>query len=70
MNPTTESTSTATAESGPDPAMVILQFDTAEIEVMTAVLSKYVVVSRSQEGRRNIDFVVSMITPGHLVVAK
>ncbi len=70
MNQITESTSTAMTESGPDPIMVILQFDTAEIEVMTAVLSKYVVVSRSQEGCRNIDFVASMTTPGRLVVVE
>ena len=33
-----------------------------------AVLARYVVVSRTEEGCRNIDLVASMLTPGRFVV--
>ena len=37
-------------------------------EDLAAVLARYVVVSRTEEGCRNIDLVASMLTPGRFVV--
>jgi quinol monooxygenase YgiN len=57
-------------EDGLDPVMVILSFDTDQIEALSAVLARYVVLSRNRPGCRNIDFVASAIRPGRLVVVE
>jgi quinol monooxygenase YgiN len=51
-----------------DLVVVVMRFQAADPERLLAVLSKYVVVSRSQPGCRNIDLVVSATRPGTLLV--
>jgi len=54
----------------PDPVMVILRFNTERPADLASILSRYVVISRSQASCRNIDFVSSMTIPGQLVVVQ
>ncbi len=53
-----------------DPVMVTLAFETEAAEQLTAVLAKYVVLSRGHDGCRNIDLVASVTRPGHLLVVE
>lgn len=53
-----------------DPVMVTLSFRTHRPDELMSVLAKYVVVSRSAPGCRNIDFVASATTPGRLLVVE
>ena len=48
--------------------IVTIVFDAAQPDPLTAVLSKYVVLSRQQPGCRNIDLCASATTPGRFVV--
>lgn len=48
--------------------LVTLRFQTSEPEKLMGVLSKYVVLSRQQDGCRNIDLTGSVTTPGRFVV--
>src|SRR4051794_11749222 len=48
--------------------IVTLVFDAADAERLTAILSKYVVLSRQQPGCRNIDLCGSVTTPGRFLV--
>lgn len=48
--------------------IVTIVFDAAQPDPLTAVLSKYVVLSRRQPGCRNIDLCASVTTPGRFVV--
>ena len=48
--------------------IVTIVFDAAQPDRLTAVLSKYVVLSRQQPGCRNIDLCASVTTPGRFVV--
>ena len=48
--------------------LVTLRFQTSDPEKLMGVLSKYVVLSRQQEGCRNIDLTGSVTTPGRFVV--
>ena len=48
--------------------LVTLRFQTSDPEKLMGVLSKYVVLSRQQDGCRNIDLTGSVTTPGRFVV--
>jgi quinol monooxygenase YgiN len=51
--------------------MVTMRFDAANDAALLAVLSKYVVLTRMQDGCRNVDLCSSMTKPGrHLVIQK
>jgi quinol monooxygenase YgiN len=49
-------------------AIVTMVFDATDPEVLLAVLSRYVVLSRMQAGCRNIDLCASVTVPGRFVV--
>lgn len=52
-------------------AVVTMRFDAADEVALLAVLSKYVVLTRMEDGCRNVDLVSSVTTPGrHLVIQK
>jgi quinol monooxygenase YgiN len=52
-------------------AIVTMRFDAADPESMVAVLSKYVVLTRTQNGCRNVDLCASVTQPGrYLVIQK
>jgi quinol monooxygenase YgiN len=48
--------------------LVTLRFQTSEPEKLMGVLSKYVVLSRQQDGCRNIDLTGSVTTAGRFVI--
>jgi quinol monooxygenase YgiN len=48
--------------------LVTLRFQTSDPEKLMGVLSKYVVLSRQQDGCRTIDLTGSVTTPGRFVV--
>src|ERR1700730_16333463 len=48
--------------------IVTIVFNAAQPDRLTAVLSKYVVLSRQQAGCRNIDLCASVTTPGRFVI--
>ena len=51
--------------------IVTLRFDATDDAAVLAVLSKYVVLTRMQDGCRNVDLCSSVTVPGrHLVVQK
>lgn len=51
--------------------MVTMTFDAADDAALLAILSKYVVLTRMQDGCRNVDLCASVTHPGrHLVVQK
>jgi quinol monooxygenase YgiN len=51
--------------------VVTMCFDAADDAALLAVLSKYVVLARMEDGCRNIDLVSSVTKPGrHLVIEK
>ena len=51
--------------------VVTMRFDAADDETLLAVLSKYVVLTRMEDGARNVDLISSVTTPGrHLVIEK
>jgi quinol monooxygenase YgiN len=54
--------------SEPDLVVVTLVVDGTDAERLAAVLAKYVVLSRSHPGCRNIDLTASATTPGRFVV--
>lgn len=54
-----------------DLAIVTMSFETNDDAMLFAILSRYVVLSRMQDGCRNIDLCSSVINPGrHLIVQK
>jgi quinol monooxygenase YgiN len=54
-----------------DLVLVTLRFDAADDDALLAVLSKYVVLTRMQDGCRNVDLCSSAIVAGrHLVIQK
>jgi quinol monooxygenase YgiN len=51
--------------------VVTMRFDAADDAALLAVLSKYVVLARMEDGCRNVDLVSSVTNPGrHLVIEK
>jgi quinol monooxygenase YgiN len=76
MSDTADSTSgdsaTNAGDSGEvDLTVVTMRFDAADEAALLAVLSKYVVLTRMQDGCRNVDLCSSVTTPGrHLIVQK
>ena len=51
--------------------MVTMSFEAVDDEALLAILSKYVVLARMQDGCRNVDLCASVTRPGrHLVVQK
>jgi quinol monooxygenase YgiN len=54
-----------------DVTIVTLRFDASDNAGLLAVLSKYIVLARMEDGCRNIDLVSSVTKPGrHLVIEK
>ena len=54
-----------------DLTIVTLRFDATNDAALLAVLSKYIVLTRMQDGCRNVDLCSSVTVPGrHLVVQK
>jgi quinol monooxygenase YgiN len=54
-----------------DLVLVTLRFDAVDDEALLAVLSKYVVLTRMQDGCRNVDLCSSVTVAGrHLVIQK
>ena len=52
-------------------AIVTLRFDAGDVDSLMAVLSKYVVLTRMQQGCRNIDLCASATQPGrYLIIQK
>ena len=51
-----------------DLTLVTLTFDAADADRLVGVLANYVVLSRGQQGCRNIDLAASATTPGRFVV--
>ena len=76
MSDTADSTSgdsaTNAGDSGEvDLTVVTMRFDAADEAALLAVLSKYVVLTRMQDGCRNVDLCASVTSPGrHLIVQK
>lgn len=58
------------SETEPEPVMVTLQFDATDAEQLTSVLAKYVVLTRSEPGCRNIDLVSSMTVANRLLIVE
>ncbi len=56
------------ADSEVDLTLVTIALDAADPDSLSAVLAKYVVLSRQQPGCRNIDLCASVTIPGRLVV--
>lgn len=56
---------------GVDLTMVTMTFDADDDSALLAILSKYVVLARMEDGCRNVDLCSSVTRPGrHLVVQK
>lgn len=53
-----------------EPVMVTMAFHTDDPSELTSVLAKYVVLSRTHPGSRNIDLVASVTTPGRLLIVQ
>jgi quinol monooxygenase YgiN len=53
-----------------DLVVVTLVFDAVDPERLTAVLAKYVVVSRLHPGCRNIDLCASLTRPGRFLIVE
>src|SRR5947199_9868462 len=53
-----------------DLSIITLTFDAADPERLSAVLAKYVVLSRQQPGCRNIDLCGSVTQPGRFLVVE
>ncbi|MEL7157955.1 MAG: antibiotic biosynthesis monooxygenase family protein [Actinomycetota bacterium] len=53
-----------------EPVMVTMTFRTESAAELTAVLAKYVVLSRTHPGSRNIDLVASVTNPGRLLIVE
>ena len=58
------------SETEPEPVMVTMRFEAGDLEALTSILAKYVVISRSNPGCRNIDLVSSATTRGRLLVVE
>lgn len=48
--------------------VVTMQFDAADMGSLVAILSKYIVLSRMEQGCRNIDMVVSSTRPNRILI--
>lgn len=54
-----------------DLTIVTIQFDASDDQALSAVLSKYIVLTRMVEGCRNVDLCSSVTRPGrHLLIQK
>ena len=53
---------------GPQPTVVTMSFDAADAATLVAVLAKYVVLTRMQDGCRNVDFCSSVTKSSRLVI--
>jgi len=52
-------------------AIVTMEFEAADPDALLAILSKYVVMTRMQEGCRNVDLCASVTQPGrYLLIQK
>jgi quinol monooxygenase YgiN len=49
-------------------AVVTMRFDASDQSALTAVLSKYVVLTRMVAGCRNVDLCASVTSPGRLLI--
>ena len=53
-----------------DLTIVTMRFDAADPDRLAPILARYVVMSRGQEGCRNIDLAVSATVPGRFVIVQ
>ncbi len=53
-----------------EPIMVTMEFRTDTHDELLDVLSKYVVLCRSEAGCRNVDLVASITTPGRFLIVQ
>lgn len=51
-------------------AIVTMTFDATDADRLLAVLSKYVVLTRGQDGCRNVDLCLSVTTPDRFVIVQ
>lgn len=56
------------AEGPVELTIVTMRFDAADPSALTAVLAKYVVLTRMEPGCRNVDLCTSVTRPGRLLV--
>lgn len=56
------------SDNDPEPVMVTLQFDASDADQLVSVLAKYVVLTRSEPGCRNIDLVSSTTIANRLMI--
>jgi quinol monooxygenase YgiN len=60
-----------TGEEPVEPVLVTMRFETDRPEALAELLARYVVLTRTHPGCRNVDLVASMTAPGRfLVVSK
>ncbi len=52
----------------PDVIVVTMRFDTNDVGALSAVLAKYVVLTRMEDGCRNVDLCTSVTQPGRWMV--
>lgn len=50
--------------------LVTMVFDATDVDRLLAVLSKYVVLTRGQDGCRNVDLCASVTTPDRIVIVQ
>lgn len=53
-----------------EPVMVTLTFETDRAPDLLAILARYVVLSRTESGCRNVDLVASVTKPGRLLIVE
>lgn len=51
-------------------AIVTMTFDATEPDALLGVLAKYVVLTRGQDGCRNVDLCMSVTTPDRFVIVQ
>lgn len=51
-----------------EPVLVTLQFESDDPERLVSLLARYVVLTRTHEGCRNVDLVASVTVPGRFLV--
>jgi len=62
--------SDATSEREPETTLVTMAFDATDADALLGVLSKYVVLTRGQDGCRNVDLCLSVTHPDRYVIVQ
>ncbi|MFP5321462.1 MAG: putative quinol monooxygenase, partial [Acidimicrobiia bacterium] len=58
------------ADREPETTIVTMSFDATDADALLGVLSKYVVLTRGQDGCRNVDLCLSVTTPDRFVIVQ